>query len=209
MRDRNDRRVRQQQAAAVRRGGPELCGRLARQASRSGGAQSGANIYQRIGVRPIINCKGTFTIISGSQSLPEVKKALEEASRHYVHLDELMDGVGRRLAELTQGGMGNHHGGMRRGGDSRHGGLHRRAQIRKRCSGCRSSAGLKNEVVMPGQSRNVYDHAIRMTGVTMVTPTTREEFLAALGPRTAMVAMLGEDLATASHDAQGDDRSRA
>src|SRR5712692_11106268 len=60
-----------------------------------------SNIYQRIGVQPIINCKGTFTIISGSQTLPEVKKAMEEASRHYIHLDELMDAVGARLAELT------------------------------------------------------------------------------------------------------------
>src|SRR5260370_10410700 len=65
-----------------------------------------SNIYQRIGVQPIINCKGTYTIISGSQSLPEVKKALDEASRHYVHLDELMDGVGRRLAEITKAEWG-------------------------------------------------------------------------------------------------------
>jgi len=28
--------------------------------------------------------------------------SMDEASRHYVHLDELMDGVGRRLAQLTQ-----------------------------------------------------------------------------------------------------------
>ena len=70
------------------------------------GAPVGANIYERIGVHPVINCKGTFTIISGSQSLPEVKRAMEEASRHYVHLDELMDGVGRRLAELTKAEWG-------------------------------------------------------------------------------------------------------
>jgi hypothetical protein len=61
----------------------------------------GPDIYQSIGVRPIINCKGTFTIISGSLSLPEVKRAMEEAGRHYVHMDDLMDGVGRRLAEIT------------------------------------------------------------------------------------------------------------
>src|SRR5262245_8762177 len=65
-----------------------------------------ANIYERIGVRPVINCRGTFTIISGSQTLPEVKAAMDEASRHYVHLDELMDGVGRRLAELTKAEWG-------------------------------------------------------------------------------------------------------
>src|SRR5262249_31290283 len=65
-----------------------------------------AGIYERIGVRPVINCRGTYTILSGSQSLPEVKSVMDEASRHYVHLDELMDGVGRRLAELTKAEWG-------------------------------------------------------------------------------------------------------
>src|SRR5689334_24040515 len=61
----------------------------------------GANLYQSIGVRPILNARGTFTIITGSQTLPEVKRAMEEASRSYVQMDELMDGVGKRLAEIT------------------------------------------------------------------------------------------------------------
>src|SRR5262252_4463011 len=152
-----------------------------------------SNIYQRIGVQPVINCKGTFTIISGSQSLPEVKRAMEEASRHYVHLDELMEGVGRRLAELTKAEWGIVTAGCA-------------AALTHATAACIAGAnpekmqrlpkldGLKNEVVMPRQSRNVYDHAIRMTGVTMISPVTREEFLAALGPKTAMVALLGEEL---------------
>src|SRR5256886_14806328 len=59
------------------------------------------NLYRSIGVRPVINARGTFTIITGSTTLPEVKKAMDEASRGFVHMDELMDGVGKRLAELT------------------------------------------------------------------------------------------------------------
>ena len=51
--------------------------------------------------------------------------------------------------------------------------------------------GLKNEVIMPRQSRNVYDHAIRSTGVRMIEIDSPEEFRAALGERTAMVAVLG------------------
>src|SRR3989454_12489025 len=61
----------------------------------------GTDVYGSLGVRPLVNCKGTFTIITGSQTLPEVKRAMEEASRHFVQLDELMEAVGRRLAELT------------------------------------------------------------------------------------------------------------
>src|SRR6266567_1664477 len=61
----------------------------------------GANLYRSIGVRPIINARGTFTIITGSQTLPEVKRAMDEASRSYVQMDELMEGVSQKLAELT------------------------------------------------------------------------------------------------------------
>src|SRR3981081_3038207 len=56
-------------------------------------AETIGNVYRAIGVRPIINARGTFTIITGSQSLPEVKHAMDEASRSYVQLDELMEGV--------------------------------------------------------------------------------------------------------------------
>src|SRR4051812_20604246 len=59
------------------------------------------SIYRSIGVQPVINARGTFTIISGSQTLPEVKRAMEEASHSYVQMDELMAGVSKRLAEIT------------------------------------------------------------------------------------------------------------
>ena len=42
-------------------------------------APAGPNLYEQIGVRPLVNAKGTYTIISGSLSLPEVKQAMEEA----------------------------------------------------------------------------------------------------------------------------------
>ena len=62
---------------------------------------TGPNLYEAIGVRPLVNAKGTYTIISGSLSLPEVKQAMEEAGRHYVNMDELMAAVGARLAKIT------------------------------------------------------------------------------------------------------------
>ncbi len=157
------------------------------------GAARGANIYERIGVRPVINCRGTFTILSGSQTLPEVKRAMDEASRHYVHLDELMEAVGRRLAEITRAEWGIVTAGCA-------------AALTHATAACIAGAdpekmqrlpylaGLKDEVVSPRPSRNVYDHAIRMLGVKIVTPETREEYLAALGRKTAMVALLGETL---------------
>ena len=40
---------------------------------------------------------------------PKSSSAMDEASRSFVHMDELMDGVGKRLAELTRRGVGHRH----------------------------------------------------------------------------------------------------
>ncbi len=60
-----------------------------------------SDIYKSFGVRPIINCRGTLTVISGSLELPEVRAAVESAGQHHVVMDELMEGAARRLAEIT------------------------------------------------------------------------------------------------------------
>ena len=59
------------------------------------------NIFRSLGVEPIINCRGTFTIIGGSIERPEVLTAMQAASKHFVQYDELAEGVGKRLAEIT------------------------------------------------------------------------------------------------------------
>ncbi len=147
------------------------------------------NVYEAIGVRPLINCKGTFTIITGSLTLPEVKKAMDEASRHFVHLDELMEAVGARLAQLTGAEWGLVTAGCAAAMTAATcaciaGGSPEKMQ---RLPGLN---GLKDEVVIPKWSRNVYDHAIRMAGVRVLTPPSLEALEAAIGPRTAMVYIL-------------------
>ena len=44
-----------------------------------GAAGNHPSIYRAIGVEPIINCRGTFTIIGGSVQRPEALAAAEEA----------------------------------------------------------------------------------------------------------------------------------
>lgn len=155
------------------------------------GAHSGplTTSYELLGVRPLINCKGTFTIISGSQSLAEVKTAMEAASRHYVHLDELMGAVSKRLAELTQAEWGIVTAGCA-------------AALTHATAACIAGAnpermqrlpdltGMKNEVVMPKYSRNEYDHAVRMLGVRIIEVETAEQLQNAFHARTAMVLVL-------------------
>src|SRR5579871_2101514 len=59
------------------------------------------SIYSRIGVRPFINCRGTWTYLSGSLELPEVRAAKQAAAEHFVDIFELQHGASRRLAELS------------------------------------------------------------------------------------------------------------
>jgi D-glucosaminate-6-phosphate ammonia-lyase len=54
----------------------------------SGPLKAGALVYQSIGVEPVINCRGTFTIIGASTIMPEAKEAMASAQMHYVQLDE-------------------------------------------------------------------------------------------------------------------------
>jgi len=52
-------------------------------------------------VRPFINARGTWTYISGSMELPEVRIAKQRASEHFVDMFELQRAVGKRLADLS------------------------------------------------------------------------------------------------------------
>lgn len=149
----------------------------------------GSRIYQSIGVKPLVNCKGTFTIITGSLTLPEVKRAMDEASRRYVHLDELMPAVGQRLSELTGAEYGIVTAGCA-------------AAMTHFTAACIAGTdpermqqlpkldGLKSEVIIPAYSRNVYDHAVRMLGVDVVEVETPDELEAAFNDQTAMVYIL-------------------
>ena len=59
------------------------------------------SVYERYGVRPIINGNGTQTILGGSIMDPEVAEAMAEASRTMVVLEELNEAAGQLIAEHT------------------------------------------------------------------------------------------------------------
>ncbi len=97
-----------------------------------------SNVYERIGVRPLINARGTWTYLSGSLIFPEVRDAMEAASRQFVDIFELQAGVGKKLAALS--GAESAHGHVRFGGrdGGGHGGLHRGIGSGKDLAACRT-----------------------------------------------------------------------
>ena len=147
--------------------------------------------YESLGVRPLINAKGTYTIISGSLMLPEARKAMSEASKRYVNLDELMEAVGARIAEVMQCEWGLVTNGCAAA----------LCQVTAACiagtdpdkmAQLPSADGLRNEVLVQPNHRHAYDHAVRMTGAQLIEVETREGLEAALSDRTVMLLVFGD-----------------
>jgi len=159
-----------------------------------GSLKPGPAIYQSIGVEPVINCRGTFTIIGGSIELAEVRAAMDSASRHFVQMDELADAVGKRLAQLTGADWGMVTAGCAAalkmataacvaGGNPEK--LHRIPDL----------SGLeKTEVIIPAESFSAYDFAIQNIGVKIIRVNTIEELRDALSSKTAMIKLSGGNL---------------
>jgi len=151
--------------------------------------KEGKGIYASLGVRPVINGRGTITIIGGCRILPEVEKAMQEATLDYVEIDELMNAVGDRLGVLTgaesglvttgaTGALIIATTGIITGGDPDK--LWQLPDLNE----------MKNEVIIPKYSWTAYESAVRGVGVKMITVENRKELEAAFGPRTAMVLVL-------------------
>ena len=152
------------------------------------------NVYRRLGVKTVINCRGTWTYLSGSLEFPEVREAQLEASQYFVNVLELQRGVGRRLAELTGAESGIVTSGAA-------------GAMAVATAACMAGADdkyiwqlpdttdLKNEVVMCG-GRSAFDSAIRLTGAKLVLVYSPEELVNAINPNTAMIytTHLGETL---------------
>jgi uncharacterized pyridoxal phosphate-dependent enzyme len=148
------------------------------------------DIYESIGVEPIINCRGTFTIIGGSIERPEVHEAMAAASKNFVQYDELAFAIGERLSEITKAEFGIVTAGCA-------------AAMKHATAACVTGGnpekllripdltGLdKTEVIIPRHSRNVYDHSVRNVGITVVEVDSMEELERAINPKTAMIYLI-------------------
>lgn len=167
-------------------GGVAFAGpRAARAAASLPKRGAGPEIYSLMGTKPFINCTSTYTINGGSAMLPEVIEAMNSAAFYPVNLDELMEGAGKRLAELLQAEAAMVSSGAAgavtcatlaciAGGDP------------EKMQQLPDTTGLKNEVVVPRWSRSVYDHAVRSTGAKMIEVETLKDLETAFNARTAM-----------------------
>jgi L-seryl-tRNA(Ser) seleniumtransferase len=150
------------------------------------------DFLKELGVRPIINGAGVYTMMTGSLMNPEAVQAIEAMSHSFVRLDELHDAVGQRIARLLGCEAAMVPSGAAAG-------------LTLATAACMTgtnpefilrlpdTTGMKNEVIIQRSHRFPYDHSVRNCGVRLVEVTSTEELERAITPRTAMLLFLNKN----------------
>jgi uncharacterized pyridoxal phosphate-dependent enzyme len=147
--------------------------------------------YKNLGVKKVINAAGTLTALGGSLMEEQTIKAMDEAAKSFVYMDDLAKGAGRVVARIT----GAEAGLVTSGGA---------ASLAIAAAACMTgtdpdkisqlpdTTGLKSEVIIQKVQRNKYDRCIRISGAKLVdagdgSGTTPQEFERAISPKTAAI----------------------
>jgi L-seryl-tRNA(Ser) seleniumtransferase len=148
-------------------------------------------VYERLGVKTIINAWGTATVAGGSIMRPEVVEAMRDASRSFVSLPELLEKAGQRVAELA-------------GVESAYITSGAAAGVAIGVAACMTgkdydkvyqlpdTTGMRNEVIIQAAQRNPYDIATRLAGCEAVyvgqeNGTSRSDMESAINEMTAAI----------------------
>ena len=150
------------------------------------------SVYERLGMRRVINADATLTRLGGSLMPTHVLDAMREAAGNFVDMYELQQVVGKRLADLT----GNEAAYVSTGAAA---GLVLATLAAMTGGDLPTIARLietgeapKDEVIIHRGHRIPYDPAIRLAGARIVEVGNRLqtfpwELEAAITPRTAMI----------------------
>jgi D-glucosaminate-6-phosphate ammonia-lyase len=149
-------------------------------------------VYERLGMRRVINADATLTRLGGSLIPSQVLDAMRDAAGSFVDMYELQQVVGKRLADLTRNEAAYVTTGAAAGlvlatlAAMTEGDLPTIAHL------IETGEAPKNEVIIHRVHRIPYDPAVRLAGARIVEVGNRLqtfpwELEAAINPRTAMI----------------------
>lgn len=153
----------------------------------------GVSIYHELGTRPVINARGTYSLLGGAVFSPRVWAAMDAAAHAYADMDELLAGSGRVIAGL----LGT-EAALVTPGVAAALALASAAFVAEgegpKLERLPDVAGMTADVLIQRRHRYRYDRVLRLSGARLVDVgdedgTTADQFAAALGPRTAGVCV--------------------
>ena len=158
-------------------------------------SDKGRQIYEDLGVRPLINAGGHKTILGGSRVSPTVQAAVEAANDYYVEMKELLERTGEIIAGLlgaeaalvTPGcaaAMALGAAACMSGSDP------------QKIEQLPDTTGMKNEFLIQACQRYKYDRALTIFGGKLVevgeaSGATARQLEEAISDKTAAIHYLG------------------
>ena len=150
---------------------------------------SSSDIYETLGIRPIINAGGHMTILGGSVLSPEVREAMESANTAYTLMDDVFDGAGKAIANMlgTGGGLitSGCYAALVQGAAAILAG-----SDAERIRQLPDTTGMKDEFLIQKATRYRYDRSVTVPGGKLVEvggddSCTPQQLRDAIGPQTA------------------------
>ena len=152
----------------------------------------GGRVYEKLGVRHVINANGNQTVLGGSTPPPQVQEAMDEASLHWVEMEELLEKTG----EYISGVLGTEAAIVTSGCA---------AALTLSTAACIAgndpdnigrlpdTTGMKNEVLIQKKQRYGFDRCFTLAGGRLVevgdeSGCSPEQLAEAIGPKTAAIA---------------------
>lgn len=154
----------------------------------------GRQIYEALGVKPVINAAGNMTLLGGSRPSATVLEAMEAANRYFVDMEELLKRTGDIIADLLGAEAALVTPGCA-------------AAIALGAAACLSGSdpqkierlpdttGMKNEILIQARQRYKYDRCLTIFGAKLVevgdaNGATAEQLEAAINDQTAAIHYL-------------------
>ena len=149
---------------------------------------SSSDIYETLGIKPIINAGGHMTILGGSMLSPEVREAMESANSAYTLMDDVFDGASRAIGQMlgTEGGLvtSGCYAALVQGAAAILAG-----DDPERIRRLPDTTGIKNEFLIQKPTRYRYDRSVTTPGGKLVEvgdddSCTPQQLRDAIGPQT-------------------------
>lgn len=154
-------------------------------------------ILEELGVKPVINARGTFTVLGGSVLDDEIMSAIGEVRNLYVDMDDLNLKAGRLIAKMIGVDAAFVTSGAEAGLVLSVGACLTKGDTRK-MSRLPKTDGIPDEIIVQRAQRNLYDYGLEIAGAKLKevgtdTVTLASDLEQAIGPNTAAIVYFSFD----------------
>ena len=156
-------------------------------------ASAGRDLFKELGLKTFINASCVCTSLTASLMPPEVTQAIVKGAEEFVLLNDVLDKVGEKIAELCHAEAATVTAGCWSALVQGLAGV-MTGMDRKKVMQLPNVDGMKYEVILQKSHANGYHQALTNTGAKLILVETLEEVEAAINEKTAMLWFLNREL---------------